>query len=63
MCFKAILVDLNSFDFQVYVPKKSRWGPKIGILIFLLLRTPRKISEPYENPFWKKTENPEERNK
>ena len=24
----------------------------IGILIFLLLRNPCKISEPYDNPFW-----------
>ena len=24
----------------------------IGILIFLLLRSPRKILEPYDNPFW-----------
>ena len=24
----------------------------IGILIFLLLRSPCKISEPYDNPFW-----------
>ena len=27
----------------------------VGILIFLLLRSPCKISKPYENPFWEKS--------
>jgi hypothetical protein len=33
-----------------------RGGPHIflwvGILIFLLLRSPFKIEKPYDNPFW-----------
>jgi hypothetical protein len=28
----------------------------IGILIFLLLRSPCRISEPYDNPFWEKSD-------
>ena len=28
----------------------------IGILIFLLLRSLCKISEPYDNPFWEKSD-------
>ena len=27
----------------------------VGILIFLLVRRPRKILEPYDNPFWEKS--------
>ena len=27
----------------------------VGILIFLLVRSPCKISEPYDNPFWEKS--------
>ena len=37
----------------------KKWGGAhfflVGILIFLLVRCPRKISEPYDNPFWEKS--------
>ena len=45
-------------DFSCFFTKKWGGGPHfflVGILIFLLVRRPRKISEPYNNPFWEKS--------
>ena len=50
------LLKLPPFSAQKCHSAGGRGGPRImfliGILIFLLLRSPRKISEPYDNPFW-----------
>ena len=50
------LFKIPPFSAQKSHSAGGRGGPRIiflvGILIFLLLRSPCKISKPYDNPFW-----------
>jgi hypothetical protein len=52
-----VLEPLDTFSkYQKSHSAGGRWGPQIfwgvGILIFLLLRSPCKIAKPNDNPFW-----------